>query len=242
MFKDLVRLLKDTFEFFFANFSTITLLILPVILPVTLIGSAVEHFWLVTEEDINSQWARVYGSLAFMNLLAYPLYHAALVRFMHDRIHGQPSGIAAYYIGALSVYFPLLMLNLLIGFSVLAGLLLLIIPGLILVVRMTFAEFFCVLEQKRPLQAFKASWHGTKSDFWLIINGAAILYASLFVLEWAISQLLGSGALGFVGDTILGVIFGILYTLFTVFSYRMYVRHTQLSQQEADSEDDVIQG
>ncbi|MBB1487745.1 hypothetical protein [Oceanospirillum sediminis] len=236
MFQDLNRLLKDSFEFFFANFTVILSLILPVLLPVTIFGLFAEQAWIV--ED-NSNAAQVYASIAFVNALTYPLYHAALIRFMHDRINGhQIAGAGAYYFSALRLWLPLLILNLMIGFSILAGLLLLIIPGLILMVRMTFAEFYCVLEQKKPVTAFKLSWQDTKADFWLILTGAGVIYMTLFTLESGLSMLFGDNTLGVVMDAVLRVFFGVCYTLFTIFAYRMYVRHVQLSQDNDQERDD----
>jgi hypothetical protein len=64
-------------------------------------------------------------------------------------------------------------LNLLVGLSVLGGLILLIIPGLIIAVRLSLAPYFLIDQNLDPVAAYKASWHATKGNsgkIWGIIG------------------------------------------------------------------------
>jgi hypothetical protein len=72
----------------------------------------------------------------------------------------------------------LFLLNLLIGLTVLGGLILLIVPGIIFAVRLTLAPYFLVDKNLGVLDAFKAGWNATKGHMgklWGIFGAAFVM-------------------------------------------------------------------
>jgi uncharacterized membrane protein len=64
-------------------------------------------------------------------------------------------------------------LNLLVGLTVLGGLILFIIPGIIFAVRLSLAPYFLIDQNLDPVAAYKASWNATKGNsgkIWGIIG------------------------------------------------------------------------
>ncbi len=55
----------------------------------------------------------------------------------------------------------LLILNLLMGMAILGGLMLMVIPGLFLIYKLLFAEFFLLLQNQDPIKALKSSYKST---------------------------------------------------------------------------------
>jgi hypothetical protein len=75
------------------------------------------------------------------------------------------------------------LLSLLVGFTVVGGFILFIIPGIIILPRLALASYFFIDQKMDVMDAFKASWNHTKghsAKVWGII-GASILMALLMV-------------------------------------------------------------
>lgn len=89
-------------------------------------------------------------------------------------------------------------LNLLVGVTVVGGLLLLLVPGLIFLARLSMAPYFLIDQNLDPIAAYKASWHATKGHSWKV---------------W--------GIIGVSGLMILPIItiIGILATIYLLFMY-----------------------
>lgn len=62
----------------------------------------------------------------------------------------------------LSVFFKLFVLQLLVLLSVIGGLILLIVPGLIIIPRLSLASYFLIDKKMGILEAYQASWDATK--------------------------------------------------------------------------------
>ena len=62
----------------------------------------------------------------------------------------------------------LFLLNLVIGISVLGGLMLLIVPGLIILARLALAPYFLIGQNLDFMDAYAASWKATKGHSWKV--------------------------------------------------------------------------
>lgn len=89
-------------------------------------------------------------------------------------------------------YLPSIAFGLLLVIAVLIGFALLIIPGIYIAVKLTFAGYHFVDEGLGPIESFKASWESTKGRWWntfglalmsipLVIAGALALGIGIFV-------------------------------------------------------------
>jgi hypothetical protein len=79
----------------------------------------------------------------------------------------------------------LFVLNVLVGLSVAVGLLLLIIPGLIILPRLSFATFYMVDKKMGIIQSYKASWHATKGhamEIWGIYGVMLLIFLPVITI------------------------------------------------------------
>jgi hypothetical protein len=58
----------------------------------------------------------------------------------------------------------MLLLNLLVGISVIGGLILLVVPGIWIALRLSLAQYYLVDRQMGVMDAYKASWNDTKGE------------------------------------------------------------------------------
>ena len=150
-------ILSDSYIFFIRNFWQIVTLCLPFLL--------VEAFFesLLTSSD-NFQF------LSWTSyVVIYPIYTAALILFMAKsakKEHPRSTEIIALSLRLWWPVFILTIINLSLG---LVGLLLFIIPGIWVVVRLSFAEFFLILNDLKPWEAISQSFKTTKQYFWFIL-------------------------------------------------------------------------
>lgn len=62
------------------------------------------------------------------------------------------------------LWWRMFLLQLLVGLTVLGGFILLIVPGIIFALRLSFASYYLVDRDCSVMEAYKASWEGTKGN------------------------------------------------------------------------------
>ena len=191
-------ILSDSYIFFIRNFWQIVTLCLPFLL--------VEAFFesLLTSSD-NFQF------LSWTSyVVIYPIYTAALILFMAKsakKEHPKSTEIIALSLRLWWPVFILTIINLSLG---LVGLLLFIIPGIWVVVRLSFAEFFLILNDLKPWEAISQSFKTTKQYFWFILC-LLILFIFCFwgfeyLLELTIKSYSNSSILFIAADSLISFI------------------------------------
>ena len=104
-----------------------------------------------------------------------------------------------------------------------AGFLLLIIPGIILIGRYSFAEFDLLLNNRSPLDAMGRSMDATKKYIGTILGGylviTIIIYGPYYLVVALLEQMgLELGVL----DNLLDIIYSVLGVIYTIFAFRVY--------------------
>ncbi len=102
---------------------------------------------------------------------------------------------------ALTLFWPIILVGLLVGFATLGGFILLVLPGIYLAIRLTFSQLSVIDGGKRGTQAIKDSWALTKNRFWPILGreiAAVIVFGFLLVAVsgvafWIVTKLAGTG-------------------------------------------------
>ncbi len=107
---------------------------------------------------------------------------------------------------------------------IVVGCMFFVIPGLVLMARFSYGEFYCLLENSNWQDAISNSWEQTKSKQWLLISGILVIYlgAGLPILgmEYLLAQLgLSSIILTFVFE----IVWALLPSLVTIFIFRIYM-------------------
>jgi membrane-anchored glycerophosphoryl diester phosphodiesterase (GDPDase) len=116
----------------------------------------------------------------------------------------------------------LILVNILFGLLVLAGFILLIIPGFYVVYRLIFSFYATVIDNTSALDSLSSSWELTKGHWWLVFRSAFLLSFVVFVPIVLIALLidptgkslasqLASSVLGFLVGPLMGVYFVLLY-------------------------------
>lgn len=85
----------------------------------------------------------------------------AAVLYIDNLSRGDGISVSQAISMAISRMGGLLILNLLMGVAILGGLMLMVIPGLFLVYKLLFAEFFLLLQNQDPVKALKSSYQAT---------------------------------------------------------------------------------
>ncbi|WCN07781.1 hypothetical protein [Marinomonas mediterranea] len=126
------------------------------------------------------------------NSLLFPILVSTVVGFLFSALtisyvasvrRGSPSIKSSLLIG-MSKIFPIVMVYILGGLAIASGLMLLIVPGIILMVRLSLSAYYVVLSNLDAVSALKASWHKTKGYFTIIF----FAYVAMFVASIALSS------------------------------------------------------
>ena len=215
---ELYQLLTDTWNFFKFNLIGICMVIMPFIIPIDIIYTALEFTY--EEGNESTYWL---ASLAGMAI--YPIYQGAMILYIASVITGEYLNPKQYYRLALRFWLPLMILYVISSVAMTLGLLLLIFPGLIVLSRISFAEFYCILHNKSGLDAFSESWKETEKDQWLLLKGIIALYIVITLpivgAEYILETIeIWNPVFSFVS----GVVSSLLAPLLTIFSFRVYMR------------------
>ncbi len=216
----LAELLKDTWFFLRTNFTGLCAVLLPLLIPLNFISTAAEYY---SSDEAQYVWLAI-----IFEITAFPLYQGALVFFLAAMVKGEQLPVSQYYKLAVKFWLPLILLYLATGLAMLGGFLLLILPGLIVAARVAFAEFYCLLHEQAPLDAFKSSWEQARKYQWTILAGLLVIALAVIilfsVLDWVVVML---GLNGAPYTFISSVAASILYASTTIFCFRVFTLHLE---------------
>lgn len=92
-------------------------------------------------------------------------------------LRGEPASVIELFVHWRPVFY-LIVVNILLGIVIFVGFILLIVPGLYLIGRLSLTPFFLVDQKLGPFQAIDRSWDATKGQGWrvclLLLVGALI--------------------------------------------------------------------
>ncbi|MCW9052818.1 MAG: YciC family protein [Motiliproteus sp.] len=181
--------LREAFYFSRNQFQPLLMIALVYALPAYVIELSV----LMQEERPD----RIYLALINGLFMCLSVIQFGAAVFYIDRLsRGQAISVSQAISMAISRMGNLLILNLLMGIAILGGLMLMIVPGLFLVYKLLFAEFYLLLEDQDPIKALKASYHST-TGFASELLPPLVVWGSLTV----IASMMGSGYIDRESDT-----------------------------------------
>ena len=211
-------LLLDSFRFFRNHLLSILLIIVPVVFPIELFRASYAETLAGAEETFLTQWPSL-----LLGLLVYPIHTGGVIFFIASEVSGTRLNARSCWLLGLRFWWPFLLLSLLLGIATALGFLLFIVPGVIALGRLSFAEFDLLLNNNSPPDALRHSWDETRPYFWLILGGYLVIFAAFFVPYFALVFVLEdlSFDLG-IYEVILDTLYAVLITLFTIFRFRVY--------------------
>lgn len=173
-------LIADAWRFFKNNLASIIALIMPLIMAVSTFSSAVAYY----ARDIK--YIEYLAMLPYM--LTFPIYQCVFILYMSSVISGEFLQRKQYYQLALKLWLPIVGLYIIATIAILTGLLLLIVPAIIVMIRISFSEFYCILYKRSPVDAFRLSWKATKEYQGIIFAGFIIIWLATNVPFWLIKR------------------------------------------------------
>jgi hypothetical protein len=177
-------IITDSALFFWKNLNQIAILCLPWLFA----GALVEYLIVVNQEAFGD--APIYFAAWAFNLLVYPIYTAALIHMMAQQAKGRRPGNQDLFALALKSWQSLLIMHLLGSLLALFGLMLLVLPGIWIIVRLSFSEFFVVLENLNPLEAIQKSILATKKHMLTIFLLLLIFLFPVAAFSFAFGRLI----------------------------------------------------
>ncbi|BFM10892.1 hypothetical protein R50072_10450 [Simiduia litorea] len=216
-------LLLDAWRFFKQHLWAISLLIIPVIIPLELLKLLLGLRVQSADIDDGNLWAGL-----VLGLLFAPLYQGALIHFIAAQLRGVDSSLSQCFALGLKYWLPLALLYLVTGLLSIVGFLLLIFPGFFLMSRFAYADLYCVLNGMGPQQAVVKSWRESRADFALLLTGLVVIYSAVFVVSFGVSSFLQTLNVGQTLSTVLtSVIEAVLSALFTLFAFRVFSQSSE---------------
>lgn len=166
--------LRDSFYFFRINLWAIMRLCLPLVVVEALARELVAR---VSGPDTTVMYDVAVG------LLFYPLYTAALILFLDARTDGyEPQG--RHLLGkALHLWPRFALMAAISTLLIMFGMWLFVLPGLYLMIKLSFSEYLLVLRNISPLQAMRESFDMTKGKFWPILFTLLTIMIPLWLLD-----------------------------------------------------------
>ena len=171
--------LRDSFYFFRINLWAILRLCLPLVVCEALARELVAR--------VNGTDASVMYDVA-VGLLFSPLYTAALILFLDARTDGyEPQG--RHLLGkALHLWPRFALMAAISTLLIMFGLWLFVLPGVYLMIKLSFSEYLLVLRNITPLQAMRESFDLTKGKFWPILITLLSIMIPLWLLDGLIAM------------------------------------------------------
>ncbi|MCU1759373.1 hypothetical protein NTD84_06515 [Pseudomonas sp. 14P_8.1_Bac3] len=172
--------LRDSLYFFKRNLGQIVQLCLPLVIFEALLQQMVDRS---TDPDSFP------GISVIVGLLVYPLYTAALILFLDARSRGESPRNRDLLARAAYLWPRFALLTALNTLLILLGLSLYFLPGIWLMVVLSFGEYLLVLRGMAPLTAMKASLRLTRGHFLRILVCILCVMGPLWVLKGLTLQL-----------------------------------------------------
>ncbi len=220
----LQKFLNDSWRFYTSYLVSLSIIVFIPTLPVDIVTLLDNTIVLV---DFDTTWY-----FYTLHAMLIPLYLSALIIFMASRVDGNFPSFKAVYTKAFQFWLPMLVIYLITFILIGIGFMALIIPGMIVMARTSYAQFYCVLENISPMDAIKKSWSETKENQWVILIGLAVMQLTVEVPDWLASKVLTAiGANYAFIHVVTSVLYGILFSLPIIFAFRMYCeRQTMLNK------------
>lgn len=214
--------LADTWSLFKENIVPLSLIVLPIAISTMIVETIIQNLFVTDSSHIPNQLIP-----ALLGLLVNPIYSVAVIFYIASIVSGEKIDTITLWRLGIKFWLPYTILSILFGLSVTVGFILLIVPGMILSARWSFASFDLLLSQSNPREALRNSWAATKSYVGVLLKGYVILIVILYGPNMLLTKLmqgsLGKTSISFQAfDSALNLVYTVLDVMFTIFAFRIY--------------------
>ena len=215
----LKQTLTDSWYFFKEHAAAISLIILPIVIPLV-IFTALYQYFLTSEKFVFTEQLIP----MVIGIAAYPVYTIGVVFYIASIISGEYLDTKTLWKLGIKFWLPYIVLSIFAGVVVTLGLILLVIPGVLFAIRFSFSEFDLLLNQSKPIDAMRNSWAATKEHMWEILGGLVIISVALYAPYYLVSSLFDKSSISYWAlDTVSDIAYSVLSVLYTIFLFRVYV-------------------
>jgi hypothetical protein len=169
--------------------------------------------------QLGEQASPAYGML--ISLLFYPLYSAALILYLDTRSNGQEIRKRDLFARAVQLWPQLALLITISSLLIMAGLALLVFPGVWIMINLVFAEYLLVLRGLPVVQSMRESARMTTGHFLRIMICVLGVLAPIWLIDGLLLMAFPEPAPGV--ELALDSLSGFLQLFSTVVLYRLFM-------------------
>ncbi|HCH23327.1 MAG TPA: hypothetical protein DE179_03425 [Oceanospirillaceae bacterium] len=210
--------LRDSFSFCRTYWWAIIALVVPV---------AAVREWVMVQTDWYSIGADMsgipdmFGWSIISLLLLESFLQISLILLVQGILNKDNPSFVQRSSRALVMMLPFILMELMMGFAVAAGMLLLIVPGIWVLVRLSLAPTFMVVQGAGALASLKQSWKYSRGYGWdlffgLVVTTLVSIVPSMFMLEGV------DTSAGVLSNAVLSIVGSCLAVWGLVFFYRAF--------------------
>jgi len=212
----IIEYIRQSIFFFRSNITVLAKIHLPFILIFNLL-------LLQIEQPLSSENRDSLLYISALNLLFIPIYWGATIAFMQSTVEGPQYTAGQAIVASFSNWPRLFLVFLISSICIILGFMAFIVPGIYIAVRLSIADYICVVEKKTPLPSLKQSWQHTEQYIWPILNGTAAILMAIMLSKYLLSTLLGS----ILNDyqylsLLLDICFDFMNVLVMIYGFRIY--------------------
>jgi len=217
-YRFMFKRLFETLAFFKTFVVDIARFLIPVTLPVVMLETSLSFRIMNLESAGAVQW------LPFLvGFLFRPVYTAGLIWLLTRLVAGTPWTLRECLGVGIRCWSRLLVVYLASSVLIFAGLLAFLIPGLIVLARLSLAEFGVVLEGMGPRQALARSNERVRGFTADVVGSTLVLSFLLVGLDVITNYLLARFSLqGYAAAILTSLVFLVLSSSLTILFYRFY--------------------
>jgi hypothetical protein len=212
-------ILEETFRLLARNLELFTLIALTVWLPGHLVINYLDFF--AASKDTADAAARGFRVGLMVEGIFGPLVVAATLAALARIKRGEPATYAQVMVAGLVAWPRLFLARLVVSALVLAGLVALVVPGLIVLVRLSFVDALVVVDGAPLGAALRASHALTAGRRLAIFWTTGFLFAVVFSLAMSLSALAGA-VHHFVVQVLIDCVIAVTQTVFTIALFLFY--------------------
>ncbi|MBW2410716.1 MAG: hypothetical protein JRF72_13025 [Deltaproteobacteria bacterium] len=211
IYMQLKPILFDSYIFYLRNFRQIASLCLPFLL----IDASLKLLFTRSQDFQSLYWVSY--------VAIYPIYTAALILLMAKSANQEHSDNLGLIAASLKLWWPFYLLTVIQLALGLVGFFLFIIPGLLVLARLSFAEFYLILNGLTPWEAIRQSIESTKRYFWYLMGFFAIIIFCDGISDFLIGRAFQTGdnfSLAFIA---VSAVVSLLMLFFDVVLFRTFM-------------------
>lgn len=223
MLKKLIQCLEDTWNFFRNNLAALCWITLP-------LWAIANGSYFFKDELSELQQFKLLGFL--LAGAAMVLYQGALIAYLSSVTKGSHVSAFESYRIAFSFFVPLLLVSLGMTLPVLVGMIFLIVPGVYVFARLSFAPIYSVLFKEPLMACLNMSWKQTDNDKWLLFWGIIGIYLFTALIGNFLDIIFSfSSALYLLLTLPVSLLATTLTTLTTIFVFRVFTLNNHSNDQ-----------